>query len=119
MASDQSPRIDTVPKGEAPPFGWGHLKDHETECVTCEGSGCDVDSGSECEDCAGHREHRWGSFYEQDRAECEQCGADPVPVASMYEDTYVCLPCWLHNHARDCGCKLWREAEDHYGVTHG
>jgi hypothetical protein len=98
-------------------FAWGHLKDHYSDCDECGGPGADVNDDEDC-GCNEGRV-RWGSFYEQDRGECESCGETDVVIAAMYEDSYTCLPCWLHDHARRCGCDLWRAAEDHYKVTGG
>ncbi len=100
---------------ELAPFTWGDLQHHDSECDACEGRGFD-DDGAPCSDCGERGSLRWGSFYEQDRGECELCEAANMPIAAMFEDTYVCLPCWLRAHARDCGCDLWRAAELEYGI---
>lgn len=103
-------------------FGWGHLKDHWQTCDECGGTGLVVDDvdGDEraeaCDGCDGEGRLRWGSYYVQDRGECDVCKGDNVPIAAMFEgderpELYVCLRCYLATHHDACGCALWEDAE--------
>lgn len=95
-------------------FGWGHLRHHDSECAECDGNGT-VEDEDECWRCDGDGKHFWGSFYANDRGECEYCELRDVPIACMYEGgdgrEWTCLPCYLKHHRESCGCDLWRAAE--------
>ena len=79
------------------PFGWGHIQDHGDD-----------------------DERWWGSFYYEDYGECGHCDSTNVPIAAMYDNgsndgsNWVCLPCYLKHHKDQCGCDLWKEAENKY-----
>lgn len=108
---------------------WGDLQDHMMECDECDGTGLDCPSdpeSDECSYCDGEGETRWGSYYEQDRGECEHCRRglvhggldvpDPMPevgIAAMFAgNDWICLRCYVAMHQHVCrGCDLWREAE--------
>jgi hypothetical protein len=110
-------------------IGWqGRLQDHEQTCEHCDGTGGDPDDlcpdGSEppdqnpCPLCDGG-EIRWGSFYVDDTGPCDDCGELGVWIAAMYEPgciEYVCFPCYVRHHHRDCGCDRWRWAEGALGL---
>jgi hypothetical protein len=95
-------------------LGWGHLQHHDQPCEECDGDGTILDedadgedSEEECSECDGEGKLRWGSFYVQDHGECDHCKLADVPIAEMFEEAYVCLPCYLAAHKRCCGCGLW------------
>ena len=98
-------------------FTWGQLRDHLQPCGECEGTGDgDLDDphpNDPCPYCDGG-EIRWGSYYTQDTAECDDCGADPIGVAAMFAPgciEYVCIDCYLTAHRRECGCSRWAAAD--------
>lgn len=93
-------------------YGWGALQHHYQECDECGGSGHDIDYIDEqCTQCCGEGKLFWGSFYYADIGSCEFCKKDDVPIAGVYEDSYVCLHCYLTHHSEQCGCELWESAE--------
>lgn len=92
---------------------WGGLQHHDSPCPECaEEHPEDVEA---CSQCHGEGVVRWGSFYEQDRGECDFCHR-ARRIAQMYEGGgwsfgWVCLRCYVKHHAEQCGCDLWRDIE--------
>lgn len=108
----------------------GRLPQHKYPCPECNGSGVDEQfdrSSCEgctfggdtcvdcevCENCEGLGEFGFGCWYGEDHGECSFCRAPEVFIAcNMYEENQpVCLPCYLLDHRRQCGCDLWEKWE--------
>lgn len=113
----------------------GRLQHHHAPCEECEGHGCyerDIDEpeckdcesyqadcmhATSCSQCGGEGKVFWGSWYAEDKSTCEYCGTEDVYVAQMYEGCsdhdydYVCLPCYVEHHQKNCGCALWEDVE--------
>ena len=101
--------VGTGPHVLAFDWGWGHLPHHDQTCGECDGTGEVDDDG--CPDCDGDGEFRWGSFYVQDKGDCDHCKRAEIPIAEMFQDTWVCLPCYVASHKSACGCDRWADVE--------
>lgn len=135
-----SPRGKPLPSRELERrFGWGHLKDHESKCRDCDGTGrdggpcaacagrvwtsADIGRSADCPDCPDpchtcdqSGRIRWGSFYVEDHGECSTCTTGgELPIAALYDGghAYVCLRCYIRHHRTACGCALWSAADAH------
>lgn len=85
---------------------WGGLKDHWSDCRDEHDDGIE-----ECSIGCDEGRIRWGSYYTEDNGICDDCGEE-TGISAMYAPgciEYVCLPCYINHHARDCGCELWPE----------
>ncbi len=96
-------------------YGWGTIQHHYQECNECSGTGTEQDEdeleSDKCYSCNGEGKLYWGSYYYSDVGECDHCDKKNVPIKDMYEDSWVCLPCYITHHATQCGCDLWEKAE--------
>lgn len=119
----------------------GELKQHDGTCLACEGSGhenyddaafppdepcphCHVaetefpeccDTCDTCQFCDGEGVVHFWCWYKQAIDHCDQCDEEEVMVAECeFPDAhgYICLPCYLQNHKDQCGCDLWKWAEE-------
>lgn len=96
----------------------GQLKHHPRPCTECEGTGYyDEEEEDPCSYCE-EGEVWWVSWYGADRGRCAQCGAENALVADVYEThgsdvdaCWCCLPCYVRHHKEECGCALWKDAE--------
>lgn len=89
------------------------LKYHTIPCGNCTDG---MNEDEPCDWCPSQDGlWHWPDFECTDLAQCTTCrGAEDVPVFGVGvdgEEYYVCRPCWIAQHARDCGCELWAEAE--------
>ena len=80
-----------------------YLVEHKADCPTC-----DDDSCPECED--GSLE--WPSFQVEAQGPCSACDMEGPVCAFGDDDTHLCIRCYLLVHRADCGCNLWRKAEE-------
>ncbi|MEQ8720974.1 MAG: hypothetical protein RID81_06820 [Sandaracinaceae bacterium] len=116
-AAAQAMRVRAIEIGldnaRAGAWSWGHLPDHEGPCNTCHDPS-DVDDPDNCPTCGGDQTVRWGSWYDEDRGECEVCGAADVGISEG--EVWLCLRCRVAHHAEACGCDRWRAAERDLGV---
>ncbi|MBD3262339.1 MAG: hypothetical protein GF334_11860 [Candidatus Altiarchaeales archaeon] len=105
----------------------GVLPHHKIECPFCldyvqwcencgEEEPCE-ECLSECPQCEGTGEFRWGSFYSEDTSKCDECGQEEVPIMHMDDDyamlgVWICFDCYVLQHTLACpDCTLWRKWE--------
>ena len=94
----------------------GRLQHHDQECDECAGTGLDdsdpnvpEDERDPCPFGCEQGQHRWGSWYVDDKSDCNDCGEDK-PVGRMFSADgpdsieYVCFTCYVKIHVRACGC---------------
>jgi hypothetical protein len=106
----------------------GRLQHHDQECTECEGTGFDPDYADGPEEDQQPCLHcelgqwRWGSWYVDDKSECNKCLEDK-PVGRMFESDggahcieYVCFTCYVTIHKRDCACDKFKWAETALGL---
>lgn len=106
----------------------GRLQHHDQECTECYGTGFadpdDDDIADEDREPCTYCElgqWRWGSWYVDDKSECNKCHEDK-PVGRMFENDgtssieYVCFTCYVTIHKDSCGCDKFQWAETALGL---
>ncbi|MHA1613309.1 MAG: hypothetical protein ACTSW7_03735 [Candidatus Thorarchaeota archaeon] len=93
----------------------GILKDHYQTCDECDGTGwlfSDDYNHEKCYECDGEGHQRWGSWYGDEKGDCDYCGVENIPCSfHVYEHKGVCFDCYVEHHKKSCGCKLWKKWE--------
>jgi hypothetical protein len=103
-----------------------YLKEHPSTCDTCEGYGAIVRpdltyycTELTCRDCEGSGKNydaMWSYPEAEDWEEgfCCVCKRErPETMLPEFCGT-VCKDCLIKEHAKLCGCKLWKVAENMY-----